>query len=114
MGHTVYQINKGINKSVEFKGLKAQYIWYLGGVVIAGMIVFAILHLCGVSAYLCIPLIGGLVAFGVSRVYRLSHRYGEFGMMKKMAKKKFLKPSKVIAENYFLILLKNNQHGTHR
>ena len=85
MGNTVYQINKGINKSVEFKGLKAQYIWYLGGVVIAGMIVFAILHICGVSAYLCIPLIGGLGAFGVSRVYRLSHRYGEFGMMKKMA-----------------------------
>ncbi|MEO7488719.1 MAG: DUF4133 domain-containing protein [Ferruginibacter sp.] len=26
MSNSVYQINKGINKSIEFKGLKAQYI----------------------------------------------------------------------------------------
>lgn len=31
MSNSVYQINKGINKPIEFKGLKAQYIWYLGG-----------------------------------------------------------------------------------
>ncbi|HMT97439.1 MAG TPA: DUF4133 domain-containing protein, partial [Ferruginibacter sp.] len=31
MSNSVYQINKGINRSIEFKGLKAQYIWYLGG-----------------------------------------------------------------------------------
>ncbi|MEO8111923.1 MAG: DUF4133 domain-containing protein [Ginsengibacter sp.] len=24
-------MNKGINKSIEFKWPKAQYIWYLGG-----------------------------------------------------------------------------------
>jgi len=27
---TSYPINKGINKPVEFKGPKAQYIWDLG------------------------------------------------------------------------------------
>jgi len=26
---SVYKINKGINKPIEFKGLKAQYIAYL-------------------------------------------------------------------------------------
>ena len=31
MANSVYKINKGINKPIEFKGLKAQYIWYLGG-----------------------------------------------------------------------------------
>ena len=30
MGNSVYQINKGINKAIEFKGLKAQYIWVPG------------------------------------------------------------------------------------
>jgi hypothetical protein len=28
--NSVYKINKGINKPIEFKGLKAQYIGYLG------------------------------------------------------------------------------------
>jgi hypothetical protein len=85
MPNVVYLINKGINKSVEFKGLKAQYIWYLGSVVIGGLILFAILYISGVSGYLCVPLILGLGAAGVVRVYRMSHRYGEYGLMKKRA-----------------------------
>jgi Domain of unknown function (DUF4133) len=86
MAGIVYSINKGINKSPEFKGLKAQYIWWLGGVVIGGMVVFAILYIAGVSAYVCIPLIGGTGAVGVSRVYRMSRQYGEYGLMKRRAK----------------------------
>ena len=38
MANSVYQINKGINRSIEFKGLRAQYIWYLGGGVVALLI----------------------------------------------------------------------------
>lgn len=45
MSNSVYPINKGINQSIEFKGLKAQYIWYLGGGVVGLMILFAILFL---------------------------------------------------------------------
>lgn len=49
MNTSVYTINKGINKPVEFKGLKAQYIWYLGGGLIMLLILFAILYICGVT-----------------------------------------------------------------
>jgi|SRR5580704_1692741 hypothetical protein len=87
MAGNKYPINKGINKSVEFKGLRAQYIWWLGGVVIGAMIVFASLYIMGVSAYLCIPLVGGLGAVGVSRVYRMSRLYGEYGLMKRRARR---------------------------
>jgi hypothetical protein len=86
MAGNIYPINKGISKSVEFKGLKAQYIWWLGGVVVGAMIVFAVLYIAGVSAYLCIPLVGGLGAAGIRRVYRMSRQYGEFGLMKRRAK----------------------------
>jgi hypothetical protein len=86
MAGNVYPINKGINKSVEFKGLKAQYIWWLGGVVVGAMIVFAVLYIAGVSAYLCIPVVGGLGAAGIRRVYRMSRQYGEYGLMKRRAK----------------------------
>ena len=84
---SVYQINKGINKPVEFKGLKAQYIWYLGGGLLVLLIGFAILYICGVNTFACL---GIIITAGVGLfmyVYKLSHTYGEHGMMKKVAKK---------------------------
>ena len=86
MPGSAYFINKGISKSVEFKGLKAQYIWWLGGVVVGAMIVFAVLYIAGLSAYLCIPVVGGLGVAGIRRVYRMSRQYGEYGLMKRRAR----------------------------
>ena len=82
---SVYNINKGINKSIEFRGLKAQYIWYLGGGLVGLLAVFAVLYLVGINSYICVGFI--LVAGGcvVSYVYKLSNRYGEHGMKKKIA-----------------------------
>ncbi len=40
MKTSVYRINKGINNPIGFKGLKAQYIWYLGGGLICLLIFF--------------------------------------------------------------------------
>ena len=87
MNTSVYQINKGINKPIEFKGLKAQYIWYLGGGLLALLILFAILYICGVNTFVClgIIIISGTGLF--MHVYKLSHKYGEHGMMKSVAKR---------------------------
>lgn len=87
MGNSVYQINKGINKSIEFKGLKAQYIWYFGGGVIALLILFAIMYIIGINSFICIGiiLIAGTVL--VIKLYALSNTYGEYGMMKTIAKR---------------------------
>ena len=40
----MYQINKGINKPIEFKGLKAQYIGYLAVGLVILLIGFAIMY----------------------------------------------------------------------
>lgn len=87
MGSTVYHINKGVNKSVEFRGLKAQYIWYLGGGLVAVLVLFAILYISGVNAYACIAV--ALLAGGALfvYVYRLNNRYGQYGLMRKGAQK---------------------------
>lgn len=87
MSNSVYQINKGINKSIEFKGLKAQYIWYFGGGVLALLILFTIMYIIGVNSFICIGiiLIAGTVL--VIKIYAMSNEYGEFGMMKKLAKR---------------------------
>lgn len=87
MSTSVYAINKGMNKPLEFKGLKAQYIWYLGGGLLVLLVLFAILYICGVNTFVCLALILLLGALLFLYVYRLSHRYGEHGMMKALARK---------------------------
>jgi hypothetical protein len=87
MATRVYLINKGINKSVEFKGLKAQYIWYLGGGLVGTLIFFAILYISGLNQYLCVLIALSLISTVVLVVFRMSKKYGEFGLMKKNARR---------------------------
>lgn len=102
MSNSVYQINKGINQSIEFKGLKAQYIWYLGGGVVSLMIIFAMLYIIGLPSLLCVGLVGIAGAFLVFKIYKMSNQYGEFGMMKALAKKQIPKCIKVYSRGIFL------------
>ena len=85
--NSVYKINKGINRPIEFKGLKAQYIWYLGGSIVVLLILFAVLYVCGVNLYVCaaLCLIAGTGVVMV--VYHLSNTYGEHGLSKRIAKR---------------------------
>lgn len=82
-----YQINKGINRPIEFKGLKAQYIGYLGGGLVALLVLFAVLYLMGMAVYLCIIIIAALGSVLFYKVFGLSHRYGEHGLMKRNARR---------------------------
>jgi hypothetical protein len=102
MSNSVYQINKGINKPIEFKGLKAQYIWYLGGGLVALLIFFAIIYIIGVNVFICLALIVSQSTVLFMYVYKLSRTYGEFGLMKKVAKKAVPK----VIKSYSIILLK--------
>jgi hypothetical protein len=86
MANSVYQINKGINKPIEFEGLKAQYIWWLGAGLILLLIVFAILYIVGINTFVCLGLVGAGGTLLFMYVYRLSDTYGQHGMMKKIAK----------------------------
>lgn len=99
---SVYQINKGINQSIEFKGLKAQYIWYLGGGVVGLMIVFAVLFIIGIPSLLCVVLIGSAGTVMVIKVYKMSRKYGEHGMMKVLASRQIPKCVKVRSRSVFI------------
>lgn len=87
MANSIYSINKGVNKSIEFRGLKAQYIWYLAGGLLALMILFAILYVTGINTYICLAVILSVGGFLFTQVYKLSNKYGEHGMMKRAAKR---------------------------
>lgn len=105
---SVYQINKGINRPIEFKGLKAQYIWYLGGGLICLLILFAVLYIWGVNTFL---LLGMIIILGTAlfmHIYRLSHKYGEHGMMKAIAKRSIPKLVKNNSRRIFFMVTKNH------
>ena len=82
---SVYKINKGINKPIEFKGFKAQYIWHLGIGLVILLVLFAILYIVGINTYVCLVLIVILGSGLYMRISKLSNKYGEYGMMKKIA-----------------------------
>lgn len=87
MENCEYKINKGINQSIEFKGLKAQYIWILGGGIVVLLILFAVMYLVGLPSLVCVGAIMCMGTLLVVQVYKMSNRYGEFGLMKKLARK---------------------------
>jgi len=87
MTNSIYQINKGINKAIEFRGLKAQYIGYLAVGLVSLMVLFAILYVAGIPTLICLPLILTLGTILFMTVYKYSHKYGQYGLLKKMAKK---------------------------
>jgi Flp pilus assembly protein TadB len=103
MSNSVYKINKGINKSIEFKGLKAQYIWYLALGMGALLFLFAVLYMLGVNTYISMALMATLGTGIFLWVYRLSNRYGEHGMKKQMARRSIPKILKSYNRNLFIV-----------
>jgi hypothetical protein len=101
---SVYTINKGINQPITFKGLRAQYIWYLGGGLLVLLIGFAVLYICGVHPFICLGLIILLGTGLFLYVYRLSHKYGQYGLLKKTARRYVPRHLKTRSRNIFLHL----------
>ena len=87
MSEKVYHINKGINRPIEFRGLKAQYIGYLVAVVVGSFVGFGILHAAGTNDYMAVLSALGLGGWGTARVFRMSRKYGQHGLMKRRARR---------------------------
>ena len=77
-----YPVNKGIGRSVEFKGLKAQYLFIFVGGLLALFVLFVILYMIGIDQWICIGF--GVVSASVLvwQTCALNARYGEHGLMK--------------------------------
>ena len=77
-----YPVNKGIGRSVEFKGLKAQYLFIFVGGLLALFVLFVILYMIGIDQWICIGF--GVVSASVLvwQTFAMNARYGEHGLMK--------------------------------
>ena len=49
-----FEINKGVGRTVEFKGLKAQCLFLFAGGLLAVFILVVVLYLCGISQIACL------------------------------------------------------------
>jgi hypothetical protein len=92
----VYLINKGVNRPVEFRGLKGKYIWWLAGGIVSLLGVFGVLYVAGVNSLLCIGIIAVAGTMLFMRVYRMNRVYGEHGLMKRAAARRL--PRRVRAD----------------
>ena len=77
-----YTINKGIGRSVEFKGLKAQYLFLFAGGLLAVFVLLVIFYTAGVDQWACIGFGAGAASMLVFYTFRMNARYGEHGLMK--------------------------------
>ncbi len=77
-----YPINKGIGRPVEFKGLKAQYLFIFCGGLLALFVLFVILYMVGIDQWICIGFGAASSSVLVWQTFALNARYGEHGLMK--------------------------------
>ena len=83
-----FNINKGIGRTVEFKGLKAQYLFIFAGGLLGTLILVMILYMTGVNSYVCLLLGTSGASLIVWQTFSLNRKYGEHGLMKVGARKR--------------------------
>ncbi|MBL3546415.1 DUF4133 domain-containing protein [Chryseobacterium sp. KMC2] len=102
----IYNINKGIGRTVEFKGLKAQYLFIFAGGLLGILVFVMVMYMAGVNTYLCL-IIGGMSSgILIWQTFSLNGKYGEHGLMKLGAQKKY--PKYIISRKSIYRYLKTN------
>ena len=70
-----YNINKGIGRTVEFKGLKAQYLFIFAGGLLGTLIFVMILYMAGVNPYICLFIGAGGASLIVWQTFTLNKKH---------------------------------------
>lgn len=102
-----YHINKGIGRSVEFKGLKAQYLFFFAGGLLGVLICVMIIYMAGVNTYVCSVSSVACSGLLIWQTFALNKKYGEHGLMKLSARKKH--PKYIISRKSIYRCLRNNR-----
>ena len=80
-----FEINKGVGREVEFKGLRAQYLFIFAAGLLAVFVMFVIMYMAGVGQWICIGF-GVSAATGVVWLgFPLNRKYGRHGLVKLFA-----------------------------
>lgn len=106
-----YNVNKGIGRTVEFKGLKAQYLFIFAGGLLSVLVLLMVMYIVGANTYVCL-FVGALGASTIIwKTFSLNSKYGEHGLMKLAARKKH--PRYIVARKpvrrHLILTQKRNQ-----
>ena len=96
-----YPINKGVGRQVEFKGLRAQYLF-----LFAVFILVVVLYMGGVDQVACLVAGVGLGGALVALTFRLNRKYGAYGLMKLLAARRH--PRRIVSRKSVARIL--NRH----
>ena len=102
-----YPINKGIGRPVEFKGLKAPYLFIFAGGLRALLNLFVNTYMVGIGQCICSGVGAVSSSILVWQTFALNARYGEHGLMKLGAARSH--PRYLINRRRITRLFKNNQ-----
>lgn len=81
-----YNVNKGIGRPAEFKGLKAGYLFLFVGGLLAVFIITVVIYMIGLPQMICVGfgVLSGSVL--VWATFHLNGKYGQYGLMKVQAR----------------------------
>lgn len=105
-----FNINKGIGRTVEFRGLKAQYLFIFAGGLLGILILVMILYMAGINPYVCLFIGAGGASVIVWQTFSLNGKYGEHGLMKVGARNRH--PRYIICRKPVRRYLRNNVKPT--
>jgi len=80
-----YQINKSIGKTVEFKGLKSQYLLYFAAGMLGVFFLFVIMKVLGIPVIISAIITVGCGVVFTNYIFKLNKKYGAHGAMKLIA-----------------------------
>ena len=77
-----FELNKGIGKSPEFKGLKAQYLFLFAAGLLTVFVLFIIMYMAGIGF--------GVITASVLvwATFAMNEKYGEHGLMKLLSSRR--------------------------
>ena len=71
-----FNVNKGIGRSPEFKGLKSQYLFIFAGGLLALFVIFVVMYMAGIDQWVCIGfgvVSASVLVWGTFRMLSLIH-----------------------------------------
>src|SRR5690606_34196911 len=83
-----YNINKGIGRTVELKGLKEQYLFIFAGSLLGVLVLVMIMYMAGVTSYICLCIGAGGSTLIVWQTFALNGIYRGYGLMMIVSKKR--------------------------
>ncbi|OPB94564.1 DUF4133 domain-containing protein [Elizabethkingia ursingii] len=101
-----YNINKGIGRNAEFKGLESQYLFVFAAGMLGILVLVMVFYMAGANTYACL-----ILGFSGSSLvswltFSFNKKYGRYGLMKLRSRRKH--PEYILSRKALSAYLKPN------